>query len=327
MTERAVLVQQLVTLSMDYQLGKIGTFNANHVERWLNQFPEECQNSLLKELNFVLAQSYIQKKHLQDFIENKIIHPHTKPTINAQVFNHSTLLDIQGAGNSQRDCIAIFRELLQANAGIDISINNANATNQIYLDDVIYSGQRMRTDVSNWILAAAPPECNLYIMSHSMHRLSLWYSTGFIEKKIAESKKKINLKWVYGNIIEDRLAFTDTSDVLRPVAGDNGQSVNNYIQTMSKPPVYRRPGNVGGRAFFSSDAGRQLLENEFLKAGARIKEICPKFKVQHRPLGYMSLESLGFGTMIVTYRNCPNNAPLALWAGHPWYPLFPRSNN
>ena len=41
----------------------------------------------------------------------------------------------------------------------------------------------------------------------------------------------------------------------------------------------------------------------------------------------MILESLGFGSLVVTFRNCPNNAPLALWAGDPWYPLFPRRTN
>lgn len=30
---------------------------------------------------------------------------------------------------------------------------------------------------------------------------------------------------------------------------------------------------------------------------------------------------------MVTFRNCPNNCPLAFWVGDPWYPLFPRLNN
>lgn len=31
--------------------------------------------------------------------------------------------------------------------------------------------------------------------------------------------------------------------------------------------------------------------------------------------------------LILTYRNCPNNAPLAFWVDAPWYPLFPRTTN
>jgi hypothetical protein len=41
----------------------------------------------------------------------------------------------------------------------------------------------------------------------------------------------------------------------------------------------------------------------------------------------MKLETLGFGSLIVTFRNCPNNAPLAFWVDSPWYPLFPRTTN
>ena len=54
-------------------------------------------------------------------------------------------------------------------------------------------------------------------------------------------------------------------------------------------------------------------------------------------MGYEFLESLGFGSVFITYRNIANNCPLALWWGdtsfppsHPfskWYPLFPRKVN
>ena len=38
---------------------------------------------------------------------------------------------------------------------------------------------------------------------------------------------------------------------------------------------------------------------------------------------------LGVGTMVVTYRNCPNTAPLALWweVNRWWTPLLPRRVN
>ena len=47
-----------------------------------------------------------------------------------------------------------------------------------------------------------------------------------------------------------------------------------------------------------------------------------------RPLGYHNLRTLGFGSMFITYRNCPNNCPLALWVEQDAYPsLFPRKAN
>ena len=55
--------------------------------------------------------------------------------------------------------------------------------------------------------------------------------------------------------------------------------------------------------------------------------MCPYLKESARPLGFSLLKTLGFGATVVTHRNCPNNCPLALWAGDPWYPLFRRKTN
>jgi hypothetical protein len=96
---------------------------------------------------------------------------------------------------------------------------------------------------------------------------------------------------------------------------------------MKYPPTLRQPGSLGTNALFATDAGRVLLEQEFLKAGARIRQLCPNLGATQRPLGHITLDTLGFGSLIVTFRNCPNNAPLALWVGEPWYPLFPRTTN
>lgn len=89
----------------------------------------------------------------------------------------------------------------------------------------------------------------------------------------------------------------------------------------------------GDEDIFSSETGRQLLEEQFLLAGMRIRSFCKNPSQILRPLGFSPF-GLGFGSMIATFRNCPNNAPLALWwgdpdahAGHPfrnWYPLLPR---
>src|SRR5690606_37344899 len=103
--------------------------------------------------------------------------------------------------------------------------------------------------------------------------------------------------------------------------------VQAYVDAMKYPPTLRTPGSTGANLLFSSEAGRSLLEQEFLKAGVRLRELCPNLGITQRPLGHMTLDTLGFGSLIVTFRNCPNNAPLALWVGDPWYPLFPRATN
>lgn len=323
MTERSMLIHQLISIVGDYKTGKIAAFDEAHVDKWLVQFPVESQLPLLSELNYVLQHTYLKKTDISNFFKDHII----TPNIHSGIFLNTTLLDIQGGGDSQKDCIEIFNADLYIAVGNGAAINNNNADHFLYLDDVIFSGQRMRTDITNWLIASAPQKGSLYVVTHTMHRLSLWYSENFIKDKITASGKQISLKFIYKELIEDRLFYTYSSDVLRPVSNNWNETITNYIQGLAKPPTYRHPGSIGGKGFFSSDGGRQLLENEFLAAGAYIRKICKNFSINHRPLGFMKLESFGFGTMIVSYRNCPNNAPLALWAGDPWYPLFPRSNN
>ena len=84
---------------------------------------------------------------------------------------------------------------------------------------------------------------------------------------------------------------------------------------------------------FTSEKNRQLLEREFLHAGTQIQGFAESPSAALKPLGFSPFVP-GFGSLFVTYRNCPNNCPLALWYGDPdlgpdhplsrWYPLFPR---
>ena len=115
--------------------------------------------------------------------------------------------------------------------------------------------------------------------------------------------------------------------MLRPTAIPNDPAVQAYVAAMRYQPTLRTAGNPGTANLFSSDAAKILLEQEFLKTGVHIRQICPNLGDTQRPLGHMTLETLGFGSLIVTYRNCPNNAPLAFWVDAPWYPLFPRTTN
>jgi hypothetical protein len=99
-----------------------------------------------------------------------------------------------------------------------------------------------------------------------------------------------------------------------------------YVQAMKYQPTLRTA-VAQHDSIFSSEEGRATLEQQFLVAGVKIRRISPYLNEYQRPLGNSVLETLGFGTLIATFRNCPNNAPLALWAGNPWHPLFPRRTN
>jgi hypothetical protein len=222
--------------------------------------------------------------------------------------------------------VALFSKVLESECGFTVNGCDADPQTFAYLDDAIFSGGRVSNDLMAWIADDAPDEANVHVIAIAIHR-GHYYQKCKLEEAVDASPKKIKIHWWRAIELEDRKKYINTSDVLRPVAIPSDTATKNYASTLKYPPALRKAGNVGGKKIFSSDAGRQVLEQEFLKAGVHIREKCPHFDKYQRPLGRMGLDTLGFGSLIVTFRNCPNNIPLALWAGDPWYPLFPRTTN
>jgi hypothetical protein len=182
-------------------------------------------------------------------------------------------------------------------------------------------------DLQAWIQSDdAPAICKIHVISIALHKGGTHYAKERIQSTAKNSGKSIDITWWRAIELEDRLAYTDSSDVLRPATIPDILEVKQYINYMTHKPKLRTPIN-GKNSLFSSEEGRNLLEQEFLKAGVKIRIMCPNLGSTQRPLGHMSLETLGFGSLITTFRNCPNNVPLALWVDAPWYPLFPRTTN
>lgn len=226
----------------------------------------------------------------------------------------------------------MFDRLLQAGCGFTTQDCGSDDGLYIYLDDVSYTGNRIRYDFEDWIKSSAPPTAKVHVIVVAFHRSGRVYAQDRIAYACAIVGKRITLTWWRGLEVEDRDDNVSNSDVLRPSTIPTDQATQDYIRGLvfngiSYPPVPRPGTSIGEHRFFSSDGGRCVLEQEFLKKGLHIRSVSPYLPLNQRPLGYKVLQSLGFGSLIVTYRNCANNCPLALWAGDPWYPLFPRSTN
>ena len=95
-------------------------------------------------------------------------------------------------------------------------------------------------------------------------------------------------------------------------------------------PVLRPANAMPTTGIFYSAQTRDVLEAEFLRVGCELLARCRQSLASMRPLGFSRMPTLGFGVVFTTYRNCPNNAPLAMWwsaptaQGDAWYPLMPR---
>jgi hypothetical protein len=327
MAEEEDLLEAIASIMIDYREGDLGAPDAEHVHRWIDQFPQPAKLPILREMRHVLGKTYLTREWTKSFLTALFSNQKLVGDDPCAFWREVQFLNIQGGGGSQKEMLALFESVLKKECGVLIEDCGKSAETFVYLDDGIFTGNRVLRDLQEWIKGLAPSKARVNIVSIALHNGGQFYAHGRLVSASKAAGKEIEFSWWRAVELEDRKAYTDTSDVLRPVAVPADPDVQAYVAGMRYPPHLRTPGQVGGLGIFSSDAGRQVLEQEFLKAGVGIRNLCPHLGVTQRPLGHMTLDTLGFGSLIVTFRNCPNNAPLALWAGDPWYPLFPRTTN
>lgn len=317
----------LAAMIADYRTGEIPTPDAAHVDRWISQFPAAARDPMLSELLHVFRWTYFTRANVQTFIDSIVTSANFAGSDPRQFWQGVKILNLQTAGNSQKDMIALLAESLQRQCGLALSSCGVTPHTYLYLDDVLFSGGRIRSDLLKWVTGVAPAKAKLVVLVIGAHTLGQWYSGNKIMEAAKSAGKTIDLSWWRAASFEDRKSEINNSDVLRPTGIPADPATQAYVASLGQAPLIRTIGGKSPIGIFSGEAGRHLLEQEFLAAGVRVRSMCPYFDKYMRPLGRMMFESLGFGSTIVTYRNCPNNAPLVFWADHPWYPLFPRKAN
>ena len=327
MSEREELLESLSETIKDYRVGETSEPTPDHVATWVDQFEAPVQLPILKEMGHVLTQTYLPKKSVQKFLSAVAVHEKLTGGDPHAYWRSVELLDIQGAGDSQGDMLEMLGDTLADKCGLSLADCSGSSGTFVYLDDGVYTGNRVLGDLRFWIETDAPDEATVNVVVIALHRGGKHYAKTELNEASRAAGKNITINWWRCVGLEDRRTYTYSADVLRPTEIPDDQPVRDYAESLKYAPKLRKPGSLGEKAFFSSEEGRHILEQEFLKAGVRIRSMCPYLNDYQRPLGNSVLETLGFGSLLVTFRNCPNNAPLALWAGDPWYPLFPRKTN
>ena len=275
-------------------------------------------------MDYVLKRTYFSQDRVIKFLWDLM---HTTKLVGddpSKFWRNVKFLEIQEEGESQTELLALFNRLLATQYGFGIDKCGENASTFLYLDDGVFTGDRVRGDLRKWVVDEAPPEANLHVAAIALHSGGEDRVNEHIKRATTTTGKTIKISWWYEIELEDRKVHRHEADVLYPAGIPDDPAVLGYIRKEKYKPSPRRSGNIGEDALYRNDRGKRLLELEFLKAGAHIRQLCPKLGPMQKPLGYTPYDKLGFGSLIITYRNCPNNVPLALWADHPWYPLFPR---
>lgn len=327
-TRNEVLTSIANTIA-DYRQGEIATLDAEHVDRWIRQFEAPVQEPMLAELDHVLKKTFVTRTEVEQYLCGLATAQKLAGDDPCDFWKTVNFLNIQGGGNSQREMLAMFETALQRTCGLKLRDCGLDDGPYVYLDDAIFTGNRIRSDLTGWLESSAPATAKVHVVVIAFHRGGQYYAESEIHSVADAVGKTVSVTWWRCVEIENRKSKAANSDVLWPATVPALGAVQDYVQQALRDyPLILRSGNsVGENAFFSSGPGRNLIEQELLKAGAYIRTICPHLNQYQRPLGNIVLQTLGFGALLVTFRNCANNCPLAFWASDPWYPLFPRKTN
>jgi hypothetical protein len=302
------------------------------VERWLLQFDKDQQLPFLREFSHVIGKTFLTEQYFSQLFSGLVTLEQLTGKDPTGYWKRAHVLDIQKDGESQSSMRALLARSLANTLGIDIHScgSESEGGEFIYLDDVIFTGGRIYTDLDPWIRESAPKDARIHIIVAALHTLGQYQLESKLSKSVHDSGKKITIKyWCTPTKVENRKAMRNDSGVLWPTMIPAGPPAD-YVATEQKYPFVPRVAG-GALAPFSSEAGRAVLEQEFLRTGVYIRSLSQNPSSVNRPLGH-GFYGIGFGANIVTYRNCPNNCPLALWWGDPnatsgalhWYPLLQR---
>ncbi len=334
MTERAQLLSSLATTIADYRAGELQTPTPDHVDRWVRQFADEAQQPILRELDHVLKKTYFTRRFVQEFIDELVRTEELAGSDPCEFWRGAGLLEIQKNGQSQAEMLELLGDSLLKHCGLARTACTGGSGQYVYLDDVLFSGSRIGNDLTTWISGDAPQEAKVHIIVIAAHKLGQWQCIERLRKEAEKVGKKIDFEFWRAISFENRKKYRAASEVLWPASLPDDDQLKAYMAMEEKFPFeLRRPAAWPASTVFSSEQGRQTLERELLLAGVKIRGFSQNPSRWVRPLGF-SAYGLGFGSPVVTFRNCPNNCPLALWWGDPdasassplsrWYPLFPR---
>lgn len=320
MTERMDLLASITNTIRDYRSGEIPEPTPDHVDRWISQFDENVQLPMLCELDHVFKFTYISRDKTLQLLRQ------IAKNFSCDFWREAHILNIQRNGKSQFEIRKLFHQILREQCGNNINYRGSARDDFVYLDDAIFTGKHVIDDLSHWLLQnQAVENVTLYLMFVAIHQLGKFWieSEPNLEHLTTERQISINFQIFFDEFVfENRLSYRNQSDVLWPIA-----------QVYSDGSFQTRQARYRVSRLFTSEQGRQLLERTFLDAGRKIQNFANEPNPMLKPLGFSAFTP-GFGSLLVTYRNCPNNCPLALWYGDPtfpsyhpfskWYPLFPR---
>lgn len=312
------LILELATIFKDYRKDEGLNPTPQIIERWINQFTPENREIILSEMIHIFKKMYLSENDIDTFLQGLIGNQQLTQNNPQYFWQNVSLLDIQNEGGSQHVMVKKFKTLILKTLNINVAINDYSKQHYIYLDDFLFSGMKLRTDLTTFS-NSSPQHAKLDVIYIG------YFTSGeyFVREKWFKQNNPKNIRLSIWRLLEleNKNNCHNVSDILLPSTAliEEDETIKNYCneqgqyvaRNLNQAPNYHCKGN----GIFSCEENRKILEKEFTLAGLRINSSIhdTNKRLYWKPLGLTPFKGLGFGAMISTYRNCPNNTPLALW--------------
>lgn len=322
-SSRAYWVEKLSRFVGDYA-GNAGGYPVEITETWIDQFPAASQTPLLQALAETLQRTYIRRDDVRSYF--------TESITNRDFWRNAHVCRGAARGKSHELTTKVVLDAIDERLGADFVADDATqwhtAKHHVFIDDAVFTGSRVKEDYGQWWTPQSsrpkrrPQDgpLRIYFWTYLLHTAGKQDIEGWVDRNLRRHGYDVTISFVSRLTYEDRDQHRDVSDVLWPsvmteTAGRSG------LHLATRPDRLRSTG-PGTSAVFPDAGQRRILESELLDASV---EISRRLEAPWTPLGY-GRKPFGFGSLSVSYRNCPNNAPIALWWNTEyWSPLFPRT--
>ena len=169
MAERENLLASIASTIKDYRAGEIAEPTPEHVDRWIKQFGDDVQVPMLRELDHVFKRTYCSKDKVVSLLRTLV---HRPPNRSAQsvcsFWRRAQILNIQQNGESQSVIRSLFGGVLHFECGLDIDQAAPDSHTLIYLDDALFTGNRIIRDLTDW-MPQAPAKTTVYVCVFASH--------------------------------------------------------------------------------------------------------------------------------------------------------------
>ncbi|MCZ2075825.1 MAG: hypothetical protein LC130_12605 [Bryobacterales bacterium] len=106
---------------------------------------------------------------MTEFLEGLAKEPKLVGSDPAAFWKSAGILNIQQGGNSQTEMLERFEAVLKTRRVFPLRTVRRCPGNFIYLDDAIFTGNRVRRDLEPWIQDLAPQKATVHVIVNAIH--------------------------------------------------------------------------------------------------------------------------------------------------------------